>query len=136
MEMTDDFSVLNFSPRTVVSLHRLLVIEDVHTDWAVGELLLRVPGVEMSHQVVFFVEVERANKTPELIIFLVSGLYVCQQEVGRGELLVTLRAGGGGLHLLAVPLTQVLVIQPLPVEYLMANVTGETFLHMEPLMLL
>ena len=49
MEMTDNFSVLNFSPRTVVSLHRLLVIEDVHTDWAVGELLLRVPGVEMSH---------------------------------------------------------------------------------------
>ena len=58
MEMTNDFSVLYLGPRTVVSLQGLLVTEDVHTDRAVGELLLRVPGCQVGQQVVLLVEVQ------------------------------------------------------------------------------
>ena len=56
--MTDDLPVLDLCPRTVVSLNGFLVTEDVHTDRTVGKLLLRVPGVEVSHQIVFLVEVQ------------------------------------------------------------------------------
>ena len=83
VKMTDNFSVLDLRPRTVVGLDGLLVVEDVHTDRTVGKLLLRVPGVEMCHQVVLLVEVERADKTPELRLFLVMRLDMSQQEVGR-----------------------------------------------------
>ena len=62
------------------------------------------------------------------------GLYVSQEKVRRRELLVTLWAGGL-LQLLPVLLAQVLVVQPLLLKYLVTNVTGETFLNMEPLML-
>ena len=58
MEMTNDFSVLYLGPGTVVSLQGLLVTEDVHTDRAVGELLLRVPGGKVSQQVVLLVEIQ------------------------------------------------------------------------------
>ena len=56
-----------------------------------------------------------------------------EEEVGRRELLVTLRAGRL-LQLLTVLLTQVLVVQPFLLEYLVTDVTGEAFLHMESLM--
>ena len=71
MQMTYNLSVLDLRPGTVVSLHGLLVIEDVHTDRAVGELLVRVPGGEVGHQVVFLVEIQRTNEASEVIIFLV-----------------------------------------------------------------
>ena len=71
MEMTDNLSVLYLGPGTVVGLHGFLITEDVHADWAVWKVLLRMPSVKMSHQVVFLVEVEGANKTAELCLFLV-----------------------------------------------------------------
>ena len=132
--MTDDLSVLDLRPGTVVSLNGFLVTEDVHTDRTVGKLLLRVPGVEMCHQVVLLVEVERADKTPELRLFLVMRLDMSQQEVGRGELLAALRTGGL-LQLLAVLLTQVLVVGPFLLEDLVTDLAGKTLLHMKLLVL-
>ena len=134
VKMADNFSVLDLRPRTVVGLDGLLVVEDVHTDRTVGKLLLRVPGVEMCHQVVLLVEVERADKTPELRLFLVMRLDVGQQEVGRRELLAALWTRGL-LQLLAVLLTQVLVIGPFLLEDLVTDLAGKTLLHMKLLVL-
>ena len=132
--MTDDLSVLDLRPRTVVSLNGFLVTEDVHTDRTVGKLLLRVPGVEMGHQVVFLVKVQGADKTPELRLFLVMRLDVGQEKVRGRELLVALRTRGF-LQLLAMLLTEVLVIQPFLLEYLVTHLTGKTFLDMKLLVL-
>ena len=132
--MADYLSVLDLRPGTVVSLDGFLVAEDIHTDWTVGKLLLWVPGVEMGHQVVFLVKVQRADKTTEFRLFLVMRLDVGQEKVRRGELLVALRTRGF-LQLLAVFLAQVLVIQPFLLEDLVTRLTGKTFLDMKLLVL-
>ena len=132
--MTDDLSVLDLRPRTVVALNGFLIAEDIHADRTVGELLLGVPGVEMGHQVVFLVKVQGADKTPELRLFLVMRLDVGQQEVGRRELLAALWTRGL-LQLLAMLLTQVLVVGPFLLEDLVTDLAGETLLHMKLLVL-
>ena len=132
--MADNLSVLDLRPGTVVTLNGFLVTEDVHTDRAVGKLLLWVPGVEMCHQIVFLVEVQGADKTSKFCLFLVMRLYVGQEQVRRRELLVALRARRF-LQLLAVLLTQMLVVKPFLLENLVTYLTGKTFLDMKLLML-
>ena len=118
MEMANDFSVLDLCTGALVTFQRFCIIKYVHAHGAVGKLLIRMPGVQMHHQVVFLVEMYIAYKASQLR-FLVLGLDVGKKKVSLREFFPTLRARKF-LHLLAVLLRHVLLIQPLLLEYFVA----------------
>ena len=69
-------------------VHRLLITEYLHTDRTVGELLIGVPGVEVGHQVVFFVKIQVANKTFKLGFLFVMSLDVSKEEISLREFFI------------------------------------------------
>lgn len=101
MQVAHNASVPDLSPWTVMRFKTLLLTEKLHTNRAVRDLFIGVPGAEVCEEVVFLVEVKRTDKTLESSPLLVECLYVGQQEVSVGELFLALRALAG-LYLVTV----------------------------------